>query len=56
MRFALLEIKLTLVKLLRRFDVKSSPNTQKSVVYKEGLGFRRPKLPIQVTFSPRNFQ
>ena len=53
MRFALLEIKLTLVKVLRKFNVFPSENTPKTLSFVEGI-VRRPKNGISVTFGKRN--
>jgi hypothetical protein len=52
MRFALVEMKLTLVKLLLKYDVKSTPNTPSKLNYVEGT-VRRPKTSIPVLFTKR---
>ena len=53
MRFALLEMKLTLVKLLMKYDVKSTSNTPSELSYVEGT-VRRPKTKIPIILSKRN--
>ncbi len=52
MRFALLEVKLTLVKVLRKFNVIPSANTPNKLSFVEGV-VRRPKNGISVTFNNR---
>jgi hypothetical protein len=56
MRFALLEIKLTLTKLLRKYDLVASEKTPKKVVFKEGFGVRQPTEPIHIMFKRRQIQ
>jgi hypothetical protein len=53
MRFALLEIKLTLVTLLRKFNVEPTKNTEKELSFIEGIGVRTPVNPIKVRLAPR---
>ncbi len=53
MRFALLEIKLTLAKLLKMYNIVPSENTQRQFTFKEGIAFRRPAQPVHVAFKPR---
>ena len=52
MRFALIEMKLTLVKLLQKFNVKSTPNTPTQLSYVEGT-VRRPKNGIPIVLEKR---
>ena len=55
MKFALLEIKLALVKLLSKFDVVKSENTPDLLKIEEGPAIRRPKFGIPVVFKNRKF-
>ena len=52
MRFALLELKLTLIKLLLRYDVIATENTEKLIEFEEGI-VRRPKNGVKVLFRKR---
>ena len=52
MRFALLEMKLTLVKLLSKYNIKSTPNTPSELSYVEGT-VRRPKTKIPIILEKR---
>lgn len=52
MRFALLELKLTLAKLLLIYDVVATENTEKHMQYEEGI-VRRPKNGVKVLFRKR---
>lgn len=52
MRFALLEIKLTLVKILKKFDVLPGKNFSSELEIKEGVT-RRPRNGISVMFRKR---
>jgi hypothetical protein len=56
MRFALLEIKLTLTKLLKKYSIVPSENTNKKFEFKEGIAFRRPAEAIRVMFKKREQQ
>jgi hypothetical protein len=53
MRFALLEIKLTLVKVLRKFNVCPSRNTPEKLRFTEG-SVRRPMNGVHVLFEKRH--
>ncbi len=53
MRFALIEMKLTLVKILGKYNVKSTPNTPRELKYVEGT-VRRPKTKIPIILEKRN--
>ena len=55
MKFALLEIKLALTKLLMKYDVLPSPNMPKKLAFEEGLAIRRAKGGIPVIFRQRYF-
>ena len=52
MRFALLEIKLTLAKILVKYDILPASNLPKTLKYQEGF-VRGPKTPINVIIKPR---
>ena len=52
MKFALVELKLALIKILQQFEIQPSPNTPKNLEYIEGL-VRSPKQPIKVIFRER---
>jgi hypothetical protein len=51
MRFALLEIKLTLIKLLKNYDVYSK-NKNEKIEYSE-IAVRRPKYGVKCLFKKR---
>jgi cytochrome P450 len=55
MRFAVLEIKVTLAKLLLKYDVVATKRTTKfdEFQYTEYGGIREPKYPIEVAIRPR---
>ena len=54
MRFALLEIKLTLIKLLQRYYILAGPKTAKKLVLKDSLAIRAPVENIFRSFqTPR---
>jgi hypothetical protein len=53
MRFALVEIKLTLAQILRKLTIVPSPGTMKKLTFSEGLGIRRSKDPIHAMFKRR---
>lgn len=53
MRFALLEIKITLVKILRKFDIKCGSQTAEKLTFIEGFSVRRPKGGVSVIFQKR---
>ena len=53
MKFALLEIRLALVKILMKFDIVASPNTPDKLEMEEGFAVRRPKGGINVIFKKR---
>lgn len=56
MRFALLEIKLTLAKILRNFNISTEQKLPKDdLKIKDGFLFnvRRPREPILINFSKR---
>lgn len=52
MRFALLEMKLTLVKLLLKYNIKPTCNTPGELVFVEGT-VRRPKNKIPIMLEKR---
>ena len=54
MKFALLEIKLALVKLLKSYNVNSCDNTPDRLEFDEGFLARRPKQSIPVKITKRN--
>ena len=53
MKFALLEIKLALTKLLMKYDVLPSPKIPKKLTFEEGTAIRRAKDGIPVIFKKR---
>lgn len=54
MKFALMEIKLTLAKILAKYDVfPALPNPQKLVTREGTFTIRRPKQGVQVIFKRR---
>jgi hypothetical protein len=53
MRFALLEIKLTLVKILKNYLVLPSDLTPKKLEFKETIVVRRPIHEMHVVFKKR---
>ena len=55
MKFALLEIKLALTRLLLEFDILPSVNTPKKLIFEEGPAIRRAKDGIPVIFKKRVF-
>ena len=55
MKFAILEIKHALIKILMKYDVSSSANTPKNLEYEEGIIVRRPKDSLPIQFSKRTF-
>ena len=55
MRFALLEIKLTLVKILQRYSIVPSGNTPKKIEFRESVAIRSPIAPIHVMFKRRSY-
>jgi hypothetical protein len=52
MKFALVEMKLALVNLLRNFEILPSPNTPKTLELVEGI-VRSPKNGVPVMFKKR---
>ena len=54
MRFALLEIKVTLIKLLRKYTMHESENTPKNLKFFEGI-VRRPLNGVPIMLKKRNF-
>ena len=54
MKFALLEIKLALTRILLNFDILASPNTPDKLILEEGFSVRRPKGGVNVIFKRRN--
>lgn len=54
MRFALLEIKLALCNILKRYDVVKSANSKTSLEFTEGPAVRRPKGGVTVMLKRRN--
>ena len=52
MKFAMNELKLTLIKMLQNFEVCASENTPQTLEYTEGF-VRLPKQPIKVIFKKR---
>lgn len=55
MRFALLEMKLILAKILLKYDVQPTVNTSAKLTYTEGT-VRKPKNPILIQFNKRRSQ
>ena len=53
MKFARLEINLTLAKVLKNFNVNSTPSTPKSLQFVEGFALRRPMNGIPVRLTKR---
>ena len=53
MRFALLEVKLTLAKFLLKYDVVATPETPKELKYTETGGVMLMRTPIIVAINPR---
>ncbi len=53
MRFALLEIKLTLIKLLQKYQIVPGDKTPRKLVFKYAVSTRAPIEPIQVVFKRR---
>lgn len=53
-RFALLELKLSLTKILSRFDVVKGPNTKEKMEYFERMSVRQPLGGVNVVFKPRD--
>ena len=53
MKFALLEINLTLAKVLKKFNVNATPRTPKTLELIEGFALRRPKYDIPVHLTKR---
>jgi hypothetical protein len=54
MRYAVLEMKLSLVKILSKYDVLPTDNTPKKLEYIEGT-VRRPKTQIPIMLKKRKF-
>lgn len=54
MRFAQLEVKLMMIKLLRKYDILATTNIPQEMVYSEGI-VRRPKFGVSAVFRPRTF-
>jgi cytochrome P450 len=52
MRFALLEIKITLAKILSKYDILPSLHTPREIVFAEGV-VRRPRDGIPITIKRR---
>jgi cytochrome P450 len=55
MKFALIEVKLSLVKLLSKFEIVKSEHTPTKLEFEEGPAIRRPKHGIPVIFKKRVF-
>jgi hypothetical protein len=53
MKFALIELKMTLVKLLLNYEVRSTEKTPEVLTFREGL-VRTPKDGLNVVFKKRN--
>jgi hypothetical protein len=53
MRFAVLEMKLCLIKILKKYDINSTPNTPTQLKYIEGT-VRRPVNKIPVVLKKRS--
>ena len=53
MKFALLEIKLTLVKVLKNYNINSSSTTPKKMEIAEGFGIRTAKYGTSVVVTKR---
>ena len=54
MRFALLEVKLALIKILIKFDVLPGPNTPQRMEFIEGFTFRQPSTMVPVLLRKRS--
>ena len=52
MKFALTEWKMTLVYILRNFEIHPSPGTARKLEFREGI-VRQPKDGVQVLFKKR---
>ncbi len=52
MKFALIELKLALIRILKQFEVHASSNTPVKLDFVEGI-VRSPKQPIKVVFKKR---
>jgi len=52
-RFALLEVKLALTKVLMKFDVVKAPSTLEKMVYAERLSVRQPMNGVSCIFKKR---
>ena len=53
MRFALLEIKMSLVQILRKYNVRPGIKTPEALSFIEGFSVRRPKGGVSVLFEER---
>jgi hypothetical protein len=49
----MLEMKLTLAKLLKKYSIVPTENTRREFKFKEGIAFRRPAHPVRVAFESR---
>jgi cytochrome P450 len=54
MRYAMLEIKLTLVKVLKSYNIDATPNTPTKLEITEGFPLRRPRHGISLLVTKRN--
>ena len=52
MKFALLELKLALVKLITNYEIRATKNTPKHLTFNEGI-VRTPREDINVSFKKR---
>jgi hypothetical protein len=55
MKFAMIELKMALVKLLQRFEINASENTPEKLEFIEGI-VRSSKNPIRVIFKRRKIE
>jgi cytochrome P450 len=53
MKFGLNETKVTLVKILRKYKVVSTPNTPKTIEYKDDFVMRTPLNKMKILFTKR---
>ena len=56
MKFALLEMKQILVRVLLKFDINSCDSTPKSLEFLDDFVLRKPITEIYVSFSKRKFE
>ena len=53
MKFAMIEVKLALIKILQKFEIQKSENTPVELEFIEGI-VRLPSQPIKVIFKERS--